>query len=1166
MESAFIRQRNITFDRYVLLTTKQTRGESIEHFFGKLKELSENCELGSEEDTLIRDLFIANMLDPEIQRELLRETLEPAQALRLAINMELGQRNQLQITNSQSAPQVNAVTSQRPFRPPSQRPTTSSFTRPSNQLCRNCGLTWSANHKVKCIARAKTCNNCGLQNHFSRVCRKPKSPTNKPNRSNVNSVEETPIDQTVNAIENVNYNPQCESDYDSSDDNMVASIASNAIQIEPKNTILQIGNTHVGLLIDSGSVCSILPESLASEILENSPLARWLMIAPPQKLKTFSNEPINVTGMIQAPIESNGWRLEEAEFVVVRHGLKPLVGRDLFDALGISVTQIPKNEDSMVNTITTQCPLKTRIAKQFPQLITRIGRSKIHIVKSKFHQNFRPKQQEGRRVPINLQERVYNEIKKLLEEEHIEKLNNCSDQYFISPIVITVKRDQTIKLALDSKTLNKAIHKNKYQMPNIETLMDSISQIITNYKTQSAEQIYFSTIDLKYAYSQLNLHPETAKHCNFNIVSGDMTGTYRFKTGFYGLTDMPAEFQKAMYYTLIGLKNTFCFLDDILIVSKGSEDDHFQLVLDCLKKLDADNLRINLPKCHFAKQQISWLGYNITQSGISPPESKTSSIMSLQPPTTLKKLRSYLGSVHYISKFIPNLAQLCHPLRPLLRKSTKYIWTDTHTLHFNAIKTRIANHTENIHYNPQLETRIKCDASRSGLGAALEQLTADGWKPISFASRFLNVSEERYSINELELLGVVWSIEDFKNYLYGKEFTVITDHRALLSILKEHRSNKSYNSRLSRWVDRLLPYQFSIEHLPGAKMGLVDYISRNPYQPAKSVSKYDEEFLVATLSTIQSDAQLLQRKHNLSAHSLHKLYIDVDGENQNSTTNTAQVLTINYVTPNPQTKIYDLLAPRNNSSKFYSKQTPNSDIYSPQRVRLTDINSNLAPRNNSSKFCSQQSSNLDIISAQHVRLTNNSSNLAAREYNSNVNCFKSNHPYSTHAPQVHLTNNTESRADQKHNLFLHSINSINCTSAHDQRVHSSQNDSVFAHTYPSSKVNFSNLSNTTSDLASRVRFSFNKLTPARHNTLLFTQKTRVRSSDDSLAKQVTNYPIHSKFTSHSLPFTINPVQIESQILVNTSKASLALPKYFQIYPIKSFSLVNQKSASNSYPF
>ena len=330
--------------------------------------------------------------------------------------MVLGQRNQLQITNSQPASHVNAVTSQRSFRQPSQRPQTSGSTRPSNQLCRNCGLTWSANHKDKFIAGSKTCNNSGLQNHFSRVCRKPKSLSNKPNRSNVNSVEDTPTDQTVNAIQNMDYNPQCESDYDSSDENMVASIASNSIQIEPKKTTLQIGNTQVGLLIDSGSVCNILTESLAAEIVDNSPLARWLMTTLPQELKTFANEPINIMGMIQAPIASKGWRIEDAEFVVFRDGLKPLIGRDLFDALGISVTQTPNsNEGSMVNAITPQCPFKTRIAKQFPHLISRIGRSKTHIFESKFHKNSKPKHQKGRRVPINLQERVNSEITKLLE-------------------------------------------------------------------------------------------------------------------------------------------------------------------------------------------------------------------------------------------------------------------------------------------------------------------------------------------------------------------------------------------------------------------------------------------------------------------------------------------------------------------------------------------------------------------------------------------------------------------------------------------------------------------------------------------------------------------------------------------------------------------------------
>ena len=213
--------------------------------------------------------------------------------------------------------------------------------------------------------------------------------------------------------------------------------------------------------------------------------------------RTFANEPIHVIGMMQAPIESNRWLIKDAEFAVVKDGLKPLIGRDLFEAVGVSITQtLSSNEVSMVNTITTQCPFKTRIANQFPQLISRIGGSKIHIVKSKFHKNFQPKHQKGRRVPINSQDRVNNKIKKFLEEGHIEKLNNCSDQNFISPFVITVKRNQTIK-ALDFKIPNKSIHKIKYQMPNIETLMESLSQIRTDYKTEPVDKIYFSTIDLK---------------------------------------------------------------------------------------------------------------------------------------------------------------------------------------------------------------------------------------------------------------------------------------------------------------------------------------------------------------------------------------------------------------------------------------------------------------------------------------------------------------------------------------------------------------------------------------------------------------------------------------------------------------------------------------------
>ena len=150
-----------------------------------------------------------------------------------------------------------------------------------------------------------------------------------------------------------------------------------------------------------------------------------------------------------------------------------------------------------------------------------------------------------------------------------------------------------------------------------------------------------------------------------------------------------------------------------------------------------------------------------------------------------------------------------------------------------------------------METWVKCDASPQGLGAAFEQLDSEGWKTVAFASRFFNSNEERYSINELELLVVVWAIEYFKYYLFGKNFTVLTDHRALLSVLKSHRSNKSYNSRLTRWIDRLLPSDFHIELIPGTRMGLVDYILRQPNQKAKIITQYDEEFMIATISRIR---------------------------------------------------------------------------------------------------------------------------------------------------------------------------------------------------------------------------------------------------------------------------------------------------------------------------
>ena len=130
--------------------------------------------------------------------------------------------------------------------------------------------------------------------------------------------------------------------------------------------------------------------------------------------------------------------------------------------------------------------------------------------------------------------------------------------------------------------------------------------------------------------------------------------------------------------------------------------------------------------------------------------------------------------------------------------------------------------------------------------------------------------QKRYSVNKLELLGVVWSIEYFNKYLYCKHIKVITNHRALLSTLKENRSNKSYISQLTRWIDRLLPIQFDIQHLPGAKMGLVDYVSREPNQKAEK-AVYHEEFIIAKLKLISASLNSLDLKTSEPASQLHQL-------------------------------------------------------------------------------------------------------------------------------------------------------------------------------------------------------------------------------------------------------------------------------------------------------
>ena len=294
-------------------------------------------------------------------------------------------------------------------------------------------------------------------------------------------------------------------------------------------------------------------------------------------------------------------------------------------------------EVSLSNLNETSESWKTHFHQKFHRVFSRVGRAKNHQVFSTFKSPLVSIQEKGRRVSVHIQDKVGLEIQTLIQEGHVVKLNKCTSEHFISPAKITAKKDGFVKLALKAKPMNDQIHKNQYQMPNLLELLDSAAQIITSDKLGD---VWFTSLDLKYAFSQIPLSNEVSRHCNFNIVCGEQTGTYRFKTGFYGLTDMPKEFQKAMDNTLQGLSGVFCFLDDFLIVSKGSINDHNILVNKVITRLDKEGFALKLSKCDFLMNQLSWLGYDIDSEGYTPKRYKIDAVLALESPKSVKQLRS----------------------------------------------------------------------------------------------------------------------------------------------------------------------------------------------------------------------------------------------------------------------------------------------------------------------------------------------------------------------------------------------------------------------------------------------------------------------------------------------------------------------------------------------
>ena len=362
---------------------------------------------------------------------------------------------------------------------------------------------------------------------------------------------------------------------------------------------------------------SFLKQNVLHELKLRNP---QLKIQPVEK-KTrelycgFTNDTINNIGKVVVRLQSNGWTADETPFFITSGHERNILGNDNLPRIGIEIAQrqplLPVNNISR----TELCKLNNysdttlNLYHRYKGLFNRVGKIPSDRKVTHFHSPFKPIQTKGRRVPLHLLDNVKTELNRMEKEGHIIKLNKCDEDCFISPIVITRKKDGSIKLALDSKLLNNQIFKNKYQMLNIHELIDNIALQLSS---KESGEVWFSNLDLKNAYSQLQLCTDTSKQCNFSIVGGETTGTYWFLTRFYGLGDMPNEFQRVMDSLLKDILFTNCYIDDILIASKGSLNEHKAILTNILNILDNKNMAVKWEKCAFFQKEIEWLGFKIS--------------------------------------------------------------------------------------------------------------------------------------------------------------------------------------------------------------------------------------------------------------------------------------------------------------------------------------------------------------------------------------------------------------------------------------------------------------------------------------------------------------------------------------------------------------------------
>ena len=417
-----------------------------------------------------------------------------------------------------------------------------------------------------------------------------------------------------------------------------------------------------------------------------------------------------------------------------------------------------------------------------------------------------------------------------------------------SRLLLVPKKDSGFRVVCDLRSVNALTTPIASNMPSLADNLDLLG----------GKKI-FSTFDILSAFWSCELYEPDRKYTAF-FAPG--IGNLQFKRAAMGLTNAGTHFVQLTLNMFSNLLFDYvaAYADDVLVFS-SDVDEHIDVHLPAVLQRFRDyNVKLKGSKAELCVTSLDWCGYRISTDGLSMDPKKVAAIRDMEDLTTLRQLRSFLGSCNFLRRWIPRYSDIVEPLRPLLQKGRfRKRFTEEQQAAVQKLKDIICDAPVLAHPRFDRPFRIYCDASKVALGAALCQCDDDGTTVvIAYLSKSLSDTQKGYHANELEALSVLFALETWSSYFFGqKQIDVLTDSHAACWLFKPE---SKYLGRMLRWTLRASRWPVKLHHLPGATNKLADMLSRCPSGSSSQTPRHEPEPLMPAYAHAITRSQTSHRR------------------------------------------------------------------------------------------------------------------------------------------------------------------------------------------------------------------------------------------------------------------------------------------------------------------